>query len=324
MTSLKDKTVLVSRRVPEKIRERVSQTYTAILNDDDRLYSTEELLSKADGVDGIMCCHTEHFNAEVLAKLPDSVKIIANISVGTDHCDLAAAKKLGVVVTNTPDVLSDATAEIAMLLMLGAARRAGEGEAMMRADAWKDWSLSFMVGTQVTGKRLGVIGMGRVGQVMAQRAKAGLDMEIHYHNRSRLSPDKEAGAIYYDTIEALLPNCDFLSLHCPATPESKGLMNAERLGLLPRGAILINTARGAVVDDDDLITALKSGHLAAAGLDVYNNEPNAHPGYRELQNTFLLPHIGSATKETRDAMGNRALDNLDAFFSGDEPKDRVA
>ncbi|MEQ9489570.1 MAG: D-glycerate dehydrogenase [Alphaproteobacteria bacterium] len=324
MASLKDKTVLVSRRVPENIRKRVSETYTAILNDDDRLYSTDELLQKADGADAVLCCHTEHFTADVIGRLPESVKIIANISVGTDHCDLAAAKAHGIVVTNTPDVLSDATAEIAMLLMLGAARRAGEGEAIMRADAWKDWSLAFMVGTQVTGKRLGLIGMGRVGQVFARRARAGLDMEIHYHNRSRLSSDKEAGAIYHDSVEELLPHCDFLSLHCPATPESKGLMNGDRLALLPKGAILVNTARGAVVDDEALIAALKSGHLAAAGLDVYNNEPNAHPGYRDLENTFLMPHIGSATHETRDAMGNRALDNLDAYFSGNEPNDRVA
>ncbi len=324
MTSLKDKTVLVSRRVPENIRKRVSETYTALLNDDDRLYSTDDLLKKADGADAVLCCHTEHFTADVIARLPSSVKIIANISVGTDHCDLAAAKEHGIVVTNTPDVLSDATAEIAMLLMLGAARRAGEGEAIMRAGAWKDWSLAFMVGTQVTGKRLGLIGMGRVGQVFARRAQAGLDMEIHYHNRSRLSPEKEAGAVFHDSVEDLLPQCDFLSLHCPATPESKGLMNADRLALLPKGAILINTARGAVVDDEAVISALKSGHLAAAGLDVYNNEPNAHPGYRDLKNTFLMPHIGSATRETRDAMGNRALDNLDAYFSGNEPNDRVA
>lgn len=324
MASLKDKTVLVSRRVPENIRKRVSETYTAILNDDDRLYSTDELLQKAIGADAVLCCHTEHFTADVISRLAESVKIIANISVGTDHCDLAAAKAHGIVVTNTPDVLSDATAEIAMLLMLGAARRAGEGEAIMRADAWKDWSLAFMVGTQVTGKRLGLIGMGRVGQVFARRARSGLDMEIHYHNRNQLSSDKEAGAIYHDSVEELLPHCDFLSLHCPATPESKGLMNADRLALLPKGAILVNTARGAVVDDEALIAALKSGHLAAAGLDVYNNEPNAHPGYRELKNTFLLPHIGSATRETRDAMGNRALDNLDAYFSGAKPTDRVA
>ena len=315
--------VLVTRKIPANVEARVSRDYQARLNPEDRLYSTGELLAAAEGANAILCCHTEHFSAEVIAKLPGSVKAIANISVGVDHCDLAAAKDRGLIVTNTPDVLSDATAEIAMLLMLGAARRAGEGEAMMRAAAWKDWSLAFMVGTQVTGKRLGVVGMGRVGRVVAQRAR-GFDMEIHYHNRRRLAPELEQGAVFHERLEDLLPLCEVLSLNCPATPDTAGLMNAERLALLPRGAILVNTARGAVVDDEVLIAALTSGHLGAAGLDVFNNEPDVHPGYRGLANTFLLPHIGSATRETRDAMGFRALDNIDAVFAGQEPMDRVA
>ena len=319
----KEPIILVTRRIPTNVEARVSRDYDARLNADDRLYSTDELLTQAEGVDAILCCHTEHFSADVIARLPASVKAVANISVGVDHCDLAAAKDRGLIVTNTPDVLSDATAEIAILLMLGAARRAGEGEAMMRAAAWKDWSLAFMVGTQVTGKRLGMIGMGRVGRVVAQRAR-GFDMEIHYSNRRRLEPGLEQGAVFHERLEDLLPLCDFLSINCPATPETIGLMNAERLALLPAGAIVVNTARGAVVDDEALIAALKSGHVAAAGLDVYNNEPNVHPGYRDLPNTFLLPHIGSATRETRDAMGFQALDNLDAIFAGREPGDRVA
>ncbi len=315
--------MLVTRRVPPNVEARVAADYDARLNRDDRLYSTEELLSRSEGADAILCCHTEHFTAEVIGRLPASVKAIANISVGVDHCDLAAARERGVVVTNTPDVLSDATAEIAMLLMLGAARRAGEGEHMMRAAAWKDWSLDFMVGTQVTGKRLGIIGMGRVGRVVAQRAR-GFDMTIHYYNRHRLEPALEEGAVYHETVDDLLPQCDFLSINCPATPETKGLIDARRLALLPPGAILVNTARGAVVDDEALIAGLRAGHPAAAGLDVFNNEPDVHPGYRTLENTFLLPHIGSATRETRDAMGFRALDNLDAIFAGNEPADRVA
>ena len=180
-----------------------------------------------------------------------------------------------------------------------------------------------MVGIQVTGKRLGVIGMGRVGQVTAERARR-FEMEIHYHNRSRLDSAAEKGARYYESLEAMLPECEFLSIHCPATPETRGLLNRERIALLPDGAIVVNTARGAIVDDDALIAALVSGKLAAAGLDVFNNEPDIHPGYRQLTNTFLLPHIGSATRETRDAMGLRACDNLDAFFAGREPGDRVA
>ncbi|MDH3920717.1 MAG: D-glycerate dehydrogenase, partial [Rhodospirillales bacterium] len=246
-----------------------------------------------------------------------------NMSVGVDHVDLGAAKSRGIVVTNTPDVLSDATAEIAMLLLLGAARRASEGERLVRAREWRDWSPAFMVGTQVTGKRLGIVGMGRVGQVAAWRGR-GFDMAVHYYNRRRLPAEQEAGAVYHETLEDLLPHCDFLSLHCPATPDSRNLLNAERIALLPDGAIVVNTARGAIVDDEALIAALRSGKLAAAGLDVFNNEPDIHPGYRDLANSFLLPHIGSATRETRDAMGFRACDNLDAFFAGREPGDRVA
>ncbi|HSS66508.1 MAG TPA: D-glycerate dehydrogenase, partial [Gammaproteobacteria bacterium] len=244
-------------------------------------------------------------------------------SVGVDHVDLAAARSRGLVVTNTPDVLSNATAEIAMLLILGAARRAGEGERLVRTAKWDSWSPAFMVGIQVTGKRLGVIGMGRVGQVTAERAR-GFEMEILYHNRGRLDSAAEKGARYFESLEAMLPECEFLSIHCPATPETRGLINAQRIGCLPDGAVVVNTARGAVVDDDALIAALKSGKLAAAGLDVFNDEPDINPGYRKLENTFLLPHIGSATRETRDAMGFRALDNLDAVFAGREPRDRVA
>lgn len=180
-----------------------------------------------------------------------------------------------------------------------------------------------MVGLQVTGKRLGIIGMGRVGQVMAERAR-GFGMEIHYHNRRRLEPAAERGAVFHAMVDDLLPDCQFLSIHCPATEESRGLLDARRLALLPRNAVVVNTARGAIVDDEALIAALRSRHVFAAGLDVFNNEPDIHPGYRELDNVVLLPHIGSATRETRDAMGFRALDNLDAIFAGRAARDRVA
>ena len=180
-----------------------------------------------------------------------------------------------------------------------------------------------MVGTEITHKRLGIIGMGRVGQVTAKRAR-GFEMEIHYHNRRRLDPNKENGAIYHDNLASMLPLCDILAMHCPSLPETQDLLNAERIDQLPKGAIVVNSARGAVVDEDALIDALKSGKLAAAGLDVYNNEPNIRSDFSKLDNVFLLPHVGSATKETRDAMGYRALDNLDAIFAGKEPKDRVA
>lgn len=315
--------VVVGRKLPPAVEARLARDYRPKLNPDDRLYTGAELLDLAGDADAILPCHTERLNAEAIARLPDSVGIIANFSVGVDHCDLAAAKERGIVVTNTPDVLSDATAEIAILLMLGAARRASEGERLIRARAWKTWSPAFMVGTQVTGKRLGIVGMGRVGQTVAHRV-GGLGMEVHYHNRRRLAPAAEAGATYHQRLEDLLAVSEVLSLHCPAMPETADLLNAERIALLPDGAIVVNTARGAIVDEDALIAALRSGKLAAAGLDVYKNEPDIHPGFAELDNAFLLPHVGSATKETRDAMGFRALDNLDAFFAGREPGDRVA
>ena len=316
-------TVLVTRKLPEAVEDRLRRDYDARLNPDDRFYPSDELVALADGADAILPCHTEILSAEVIARLPDSVRAIVNFSVGVNHVDLDAAKARGIVVTNTPDVLSDATAEIAMLLMLGAARRASEGEALVRSGEWDAWSPAFMVGIQMTGKRLGIIGMGRVGQVVARRAR-GFDMAVHYHNRRRLDAETEAGAVYHDTLEGLLPRCDFLSIHCPATPETRHLLDTRRIALLLDGAIVVNTARGAIVDDEALIAALRSGKVAGAGLDVFNNEPDIHPAYRELETTFLLPHVGSATRETRDAMGFRALDNLDAIAAGRAPRDRVA
>lgn len=316
-------TLLVTRKLPPDVERRIKRDYNGIFNPDDRLYSTDELLQKCAQADAILPCHTEDLSAAVIERLPDRIKAIANYSVGVDHCDLAAAKRRGIVVTNTPDVLTDATAELTMLLMLGAARRASEGERLIRAGQWNSWSPAFMVGTQVTGKRLGIIGMGRVGQVTAKRAR-GFDMEIHYHNRRRLQPDKENGAIYHPNLESMLPLCDFLAMQCPNLPETQDLLNAERIAQLPDGAIVVNSARGSVVDEDALIAALKSGKLAAAGLDVYKNEPHIRRDFAELDNVFLLPHVGSATRETRDAMGFRALDNLDAIFAGNEPTDRVA
>src|SRR5262245_3988610 len=314
-------TVFVTRKLPDAVEDRLRRDYDARLNPDDRLYSRDEIVERARGAQAILPCHTEHFSADVVQRLPDEVKIIANFSVGYDHVDLDAARSKGIVVTNTPDVLSDATAELTMMLMIGAARRAGEGEKLVRERLWKDWSPAFMVGTQVTGKRLGILGMGRVGRVVARRAR-GFDMPIHYHDLRPL-PDKAEG-VFHDTLEAMLPHCDFLSLHCNVTPATRGVMDAQRFALLPDGAILVNAARGALVDDDALVAALQSGRLRAAGIDAYNNEPNVDPRIVALPNTFLMPHIGSATRETRDAMGFRALDNLDAFFAGREPGDRVA
>ena len=312
----------IPRRLSDATLARARRDYDVILTEDDRPGTAEEIVEMSARVDGMIPCHSERFTAEVVARLDKRLKIVANHSVGVDHCDLDALAGRGIVVTNTPDVLSDATAEIAMLLMLGAARHAVRGDRLVRTGAWDSWSPSFMVGKQVTGARLGIVGMGRVGRAFAQKAR-GFGMEIHYHNRSRLSPDVEQGAVFHEDVDSLLEVSDFLSLHCPATPETTDLLDAARLARLPEGAIVVNTARGALVDEDALLASIESGHLAGAGLDCFKHEPGGNPAFAAHENIFMLPHIGSATRATRDAMGFRALDNLDAFFAGKAPGDRL-
>lgn len=307
--------ILVTRRMPANVEARASRDYQATLNPEDKSVSSAEILAAAEGQDGILCCSTEMFTADVISALPESVKILATFSVGYEHIDIPAARKRGLKVTNTPDVLTDATADIAMLCLLAAARRGSEGDRLVRADQWKGWHTTMMLGTHVSGKRLGIFGMGRIGRAVAQRGR-GFEMSVHYHNRSRLSDELEHGAAFHETPESLLAVSDFFSINAPSSPQTQKFLNAERIALLPDGAIVANTARGNMVDDDALIAALKSGKVAAAGLDVFDGEPNIHPGYRSLDNVFLLPHLGSATHETRDAMGFCCLDNLDAFFSG--------
>ncbi|MDX5382047.1 MAG: D-glycerate dehydrogenase [Rhodobacterales bacterium] len=313
----------IPRRLSEATLARARRDYDVIVKDEDTPGTADEIVAMSAQVDAMIPCHSEHFSADVVARLDPRLKIVANHSVGVDHCDLAALAGRGIVVTNTPDVLSDATAEIAMLLMLGAARHAVTGDRIVRSGAWDSWSPSFMVGTQVTGARLGIVGMGRVGRAFARKAR-GFDMEIHYHNRTRLDPAEEQGAIWHESLDTLLPQAQFLSLHCPATPATRDLLNARTLAMLPAGAIVVNTARGALVDEEALIAALDQGHLAAAGLDCFKVEPGGNPALAGHENVFMLPHIGSATRATRDAMGYRALDNLDAFFAGRAPADRVA
>ncbi|NYZ11399.1 D-glycerate dehydrogenase [Azospirillum sp. RWY-5-1] len=314
--------LLVTRRLPDAVEERAARDYDAKLNPDDSSRSGDALVSLATDADGILCCPAEKLTVDVIRALPDSVRILATFSVGTDHIDLTAARERGIVVTNTPDVLTDATADVALLLMLGAARRASEGERMVRTGGWPGWNPTQLLGTHLGGKRLGIVGMGRIGQAVAARARA-FGMAIHYSNRRRLPPDQELGAIYHADADAMLAEADVLSLHFPATPETRHWLNAERIARLPKGAVVVNTARGTAVEDEALIAAVKAGHVAAIGLDVFENEPNLHSGYRALDRAFLLPHLGSATVETRNAMGFKALDNLDAFFAGREPPDRV-
>jgi lactate dehydrogenase-like 2-hydroxyacid dehydrogenase len=312
----------ITRRLSDATLKRAARDYDVVINHDDHPGTAEELIAASADFDAILPCHSEHFSADVVAQFSERLKIIANHSVGVDHCDLPALKARGITVTNTPDVLSDATAELAMLLMLGAARHAVEGDRIVRIGAWDSWSPAFMVGKQVTGARLGIIGMGRVGRAFAAKAR-GFDMDVHYYNRTELSADLAQGATYHSTIESLLGVADFLSLHCPASPETTNLMNADRFALLPEGSVIVNTARGALIDEEALMVALDSGHVAAAGLDCFKVEPGGNPAMSTYESVFMLPHIGSATRTTRDAMGFRALDNLDAFFAGFEPQDTL-
>ena len=314
--------VSITRQLVAPVLERARASYDLWVNEDDHILSADELITRSQDSDALMICHSEILSADVVAEFSGRLKIVANYSVGVDHCDLDALKARGIVVTNTPDVLSDATAEIALLLLLGASRRAYEGDQMLRQGTWNHWAPVQMNGIQVTGKKLGIVGMGRVGQVVAKRAR-GFDMEIHYSNRSRLPAALEQGAIYHESVESLFNAVDMISLNCPSTPESEGMINATSIGWMRDGAVFVNTARGKFVDESALVDALRSGKIAAAGLDVFQIEPGGNPAFAALENVFMLPHLGSSTRETRKAMGDRALDNLDAFFAGREPLDRL-
>ena len=313
--------LLVTRRLPAPVMERLGRDYDAIPSPDDRPLALDDWRARAAGADAVLCTPADRVSREVLDSLPPSVRIVATFSVGYNHVDVKACAARGIVVTNTPDVLTDATADVALLLLLGAARRAAEGEALMRARAWTGWTPTQLLGTHLGGKTLGIVGYGRIGQAVARRALA-FGMSVHYLAR-REKADTGIPATWHADEASFWPACQFLSLHLPATPETRKYLDAARLARLPPGAIVVNTARGDVVDDDALIAALASGRVAAAGLDVYDGEPDFRPEYARLPNTFLLPHLGSATLETRCAMGFRALDNLDAFFAGRAPRDVV-
>jgi lactate dehydrogenase-like 2-hydroxyacid dehydrogenase len=315
-------TVFLTRRLPEAVERRAQRDYRAILNAEDRPLVPEELVQRSQDADAVVCTVADRFGPEIISRLGPRVRVLAAFSVGTDHIDLAAARARGIVVTNTPDVVTEATAEIALLLLLGAARRAVEGERLVRSGQWGGWAPTLLLGRQLTGKRLGIVGMGRIGQAFARMAR-GFGVQIHYTDQARLPGERELGAVFHPQLEPLLHVSELLSLHAPSTPETRHLLNERTLALLPRGAIVVNAARGDLVEDEALISALRSGQVGAAGLDVFQGEPKLHPGYRDLPNTFLLPHLGTATQETREAMGFRALDNLDAVLAGREAPDRV-
>ena len=306
------KNILITRKLIRESEDKAVKIFKTKLNPNDELYSQSKIIEMSEGCDGILSSLTEKIDKEMIDKLPDSIKIISNFAVGFGNIDLQAASKRGIVVTNTPEVLSDATAEIGILLILGACRRAAEGIESAREGGWK-WSADYLIGKQLTGTRLGVLGMGRIGQKIARIAKS-LGMIIHYHNRSKLSEEKEQGAIYHDNLKSLFSVSDVLSICCPATKETENMINKETIEYFPKGAVITNIARGDIVDDDALIDALNKRKIYAAGLDVYKNEPNINPGYLKIKSAFILPHLGSATKDTRIAMANLAIDNIDEFF----------
>ena len=315
------KKILVTRKLLRSNEDKLKSLYDVKLNLNDELYSQDKLIELSKGCDGILSALTDKLDDQTINRLPESVKILSNFAVGFGNIDLEAAKKRNIAVTNTPEVLTDATAEIGILLILGACRRAAEGIEGAKASNWK-WSADYLIGKQLTGTRLGILGMGRIGQKIAHIARS-LGMVIHYHNRSKLNDNKEHGAIYHDTLDGLLSVSDVLSVCCPASKETINLINKEALEKLPQGAVVTNVARGDIVDDEALIDALDRRKVYAVGLDVYKGEPNLNPGYIKHKTAFILPHLGSATKETRTAMANLAIDNLTEFFETGVCKNKV-
>ena len=315
------KKILITRKLIKESEDKAVKTFKPIFNTNDELYSQTKVIEMSNGCDGILSSLTDKMDKQTIDKLPDTIKIISNFAVGFGNIDLEAAKSRGIAVTNTPEVLSDATAEIGILLILGACRRAAEGIQSAQEGGWK-WSADYLIGKQLTGTRLGVLGMGRIGQKIAKIARS-LGMIIHYHNRSKLSEEKEQGAVYHKDIKSLFSVSDVLSICCPATKETENMINKETVEYFPKGAVITNVARGDIVDDEALIDALNRRKIYAVGLDVYKNEPNLNPGYSKIKSAFILPHLGSATKDTRIAMANLAIDNIDEFFRTGNCKNKV-
>lgn len=308
-------TVFVTRMLPPAVEARLTRDYDARLNPGDRIYTLDELTAHAADADAMLICTSEKITAALVGRLPSRLKVISTFSVGYEHIDVAACRARGIVAANTPGAMTEATANIAMLLMLGAARRSYEAQQMVRQGEWRGWTSTMLLGVDFSGKRLGIFGMGRIGQAVADRARA-FGLQIHYHNRRRLPATEELGAVFHETLDDLLAVSDILSINAPSTAETRHILNAEAIARLPAGAIVVNTARGDMVDDAALISALKAGRLRAAGLDVFAGEPQLNPAYLDLPNAYLLPHLGSATIETRDRMGFMALDNIDAVLQG--------
>ncbi len=314
--------LIVSRQIPPDVVARIHEEYDCPYTGADMDADTLIRAVKEHRADALMITSHLPFRKDVIDRLPGHIRIVATCSVGTDHIEIPAAKARGLPMTNTPDVLTECTADLAFMLMLNAFRRGYEYDRVMR-EGWRvHYGLGEMMGRRASGKTLGLVGYGRIGQAMARRAR-GFGMKILYTARNRAAPEVEEGATYFSDLRAMLPHCDALSLHAPGGAATAKVMNAETFALLPKGAVFVNAARGSLVDEAALIAALQSGHLYGAGLDVFNNEPEYDTRFAELPNTFLAPHMGSATVETRNAMGFRALDNIAAVLAGKAPIDPI-
>lgn len=315
--------VFVACDLPPSVQAVFVERFGAVCNDGGGILSRDDVLAGVQDKDVLVVTATDRLDSDLVAQLPSTVKAVCTYSIGMEHLAIDALKARGIAVMATPDVLSESCADVALLLMLGAARRVIESSALVRSGQWAGWTARQLLGVDVWGRRLGILGMGRIGRAIAKRAR-GFDMEIHYHNRSRLAPELEVGATYHADLAALAAHSDFLCVACPSNADTRGSVNADIIARLPPGAIVCNIARGDIIDDEALVAALESGAVAAAGLDVFAGEPDIHPAYRSLPNVFGLPHIGSSTEGTRVAMARLLCDGLDAYFSGRDPVNRVA
>lgn len=316
--------VIVTRKLPKIIENRMSELFNVKINDDDHIFSETELKNAVSEADILVPTVTDKINADILASAGKNLRMIANYGVGVDHIDLKSARNRMITVTNTPGVLTEDTADMALALMLGITRRMGEGERTLRSGKWKTWAPTGMLGMRLSGKSLGIIGMGRIGEAVAVRAKA-FGLNIHYHNRYQLDGPTEnrLGVTYWPSLDQMITQMDIISLNCPSTPDTHHIMSKRRLDLMQMHAYLINTARGDVVDEGALIEVLENNKIAGAGLDVYENEPHVDPRLFELENAVIAPHMGSATEEARTAMGEKVLINIKTFVDGHSPRDRV-
>ncbi|GAB3448951.1 2-hydroxyacid dehydrogenase [Insolitispirillum peregrinum] len=316
--------VVVTRRLPDAIETRMMELFDCRLNMDDHAFTREELIAAVAEADVLVPTVTDRLDKGVLAQAGPQLRLIANFGNGVDHIDLNTAQQRGITVTNTPDVLTEDTADMTMAMILSVPRRVSEGERLIRSGKWEGWSPTHMLGHRIWGKRLGIIGMGRIGQAVARRAR-GFGMAIHYHNRQRLHPEieQELEATYWESLDQMLARTDVITVHCPHTPATYHLLSARRLKLLREHAYVVNTARGEVIDESALVRMLQQGELAGAALDVFEHEPSVNPKLLEMDNVVLLPHMGSATIEGRVDMGEKVLVNIKTFVDGHKPPDRV-